>query len=275
MNSAAQTPYYREKLRQELASRCERNPRYSVRAYAMALELDAGTLSKLLNGKQIPSYKLSERLMKGLCLGQQEQEMFLSSVVEIQKNRQLQRLSPRLRAYQTTRTTADLSLDLYRIVSDWHHFAILELTYHEDFDSSPRWIAKELGISVIEAQMAVDRMLQFNLLKRHKNTLVKTNEQLSSVDKHLTTPAHKKNQKQFLEKAITSLENDPLEERSMTSMTMNIDPEKIPVAKRMIRDFNQALCQYLETGKRKRVYNMQISLYPLQKKSKPKTGAKA
>ena len=71
---------------------------------------------------------------------------------------------------------------------------------------------------------------------------------------------------QFLEKAVVSLEEDPIEERSITSMTMAIDPEKLPAAKKMIREFNQTLCQFLENGKRKRVYNLGVALYPIQKK---------
>jgi hypothetical protein len=75
----------------------------------------------------------------------------------------------------------------------------------------------------------------------------------------------KKNQKQFLEKAIYSLENDPLEERSHTNMTMAIDSKKMELAKQMIREFQMALCNVLETGKRDQVYNLSVALYPLQK----------
>ena len=259
--------FFRERLNQELVARCDRNPRYSVRAFAKALALDAGTLSRILNGKQIPSFKLSQRIVDSLALSPQERDYFFSSVAMIQRGRQLKRLSHSVNAYPEIKPVKDLSLDLYRIISDWYHFAILELTFVNDFESDPSWIANQMGISETEAKLAIERLLQFQLLQRRKNgKLFKTDAQLSSADKHLTTAAHRKNQKQFLEKAIDSLENDPIEERSMTSMTMAINPEQLPLAKKMIREFNQKLCETLEKGSRERVYNLEVALYPLQKK---------
>jgi hypothetical protein len=51
-------------------------------------------------------------------------------------------------------------------------------------------------------------------------------------------------------------------------MTMAIDPEKLSAARQMIREFNQSLCQFLESGKRTRVYNLGVALCPLQVKEK-------
>ena len=44
-----------------------------------------------------------------------------------------------------------LQMDTFRVISDWYHFGILELTYLKSFKSDPRWIAKALGITEIEA----------------------------------------------------------------------------------------------------------------------------
>ena len=264
------TAFYIKHLKAVLAERCDRNPRYSVRAIAKALDIDAGTISRIMSGKQIPSYKLSKRITSRLALTTEEESQFLSSVAESQSLRNLKRVSPaflRVQAKNSSCQPTDLSIDFYRIVADWYHAAILELTFTHDFESSPRWIAKELGISSAEATLAIGRLLEFGLLQRDASrNLRKTNVHLSTTDKHLTTPALRRNQLQFLEKAIQSLENDPIEERNMSSMTMAIDPEKLPLAKQMIREFNQYLCQFLETGARKRVYNLEIALYPIQKK---------
>lgn len=269
--------FYQQKLKSELAGRCERNPRYSIRAFAKALNVDVGALSRILSGKQIPSFKLAQTLLAALNLEAEELDQFMDSVAETQKGRNLERLSPLVRKYKTKLTDAkpsDLSIDLYRILADWYHVAILELTFTDEFQPNPRYIAKELGITVTEASLAVGRLESFGLLKIEDGIYSKTNAALSTADKHLSTPALRKNQKQFLDKAIHSLENDPIQERSITSMTMAIDPEKLPIAKQMIREFNQSLCKFLESGKRKRVYNMEIALYPLQVKTQPKSKLK-
>lgn len=259
------TAYYQKRLKEELAHRCERNPRYSVRSFARALQIDAGALSRILGGKQIPSFKLAQKLIDALDLEQDERRNFLASLAETQRSRGLERLSPVFMALESTLPQREFSIDVYRVIADWYHVAILELTYVEGFQSNARWIAKQLGISAAEAQLAIDRLLELELLEKKKNKLVKTQTQLTTADKHLTTPALRKHQKQLLLKAIDSLENDPVEARNITSMTMAIDPTKLVAAKEMIREFNKKLCAFLEEGKQKRVYNLGVALYPLQK----------
>ena len=43
---------FRERLQAELAARCERNPGYSLRAFANSLGIDHATLSQLMRGKR-------------------------------------------------------------------------------------------------------------------------------------------------------------------------------------------------------------------------------
>jgi len=88
----------------------------------------------------------------------------------------------------------------------------------------------------------------------------------TTADKTTTNAALRKHQRQSLEKALHSLENDPIEARSMTSMTMAIDPARLPEAKRLIEDFTQKLSQFLENGQSTSVYQLGIALFPLQKK---------
>jgi uncharacterized protein (TIGR02147 family) len=257
--------FYRDCLKRELARRCEKNPRYSLRAYARAMGIDPTAVSRFLSGKQIPSYRLAQQIFATLDFSPEEQDQFLSSLAATHRARGLQRLEPIFRQYQPSGPPADLSVEVFKVISDWYHFAILELPYTEGFESNARWIARELGITPAEAALAVDRLVKLGLLQWKGEQLVRTEEQLVTPDRHVTTPALKRHQKQVLEKAIHSLENDPLERRSMSTMTMAINEKKLPEAKRLIREFEQSLCALLDKGKRTRVYNLGICLYPLQR----------
>jgi uncharacterized protein (TIGR02147 family) len=259
-----ETGIYKNILKEELSKRCERNASYSIRSFAKSLELDAGALSRILSGKQIPSMKVVERLLSKLDLSHEQKEVFLKSVAEVQRQRGLQRLAPAFKRIEGRLAQKDLSIDLYRVIADWYHVAILEMTLTKNFQSNVISIAKQLGISRTETKLALERLLDLGLLKLERGRLIKTDVQLSTTDKHLTTPALRKNQKQFLEKAIASLDQDPIEKRSHTSMTMAIDPSKMNQAKKLIRDFNKSMCELLESGEQKQVYNLQIALYPLQ-----------
>jgi uncharacterized protein (TIGR02147 family) len=260
------TDLHRHYLNDELARRCERNPSYSLRAFAKALGIDAGTLSKILNGTQPLSFKMAEKILPKLELAPAQQTQFFQSLAQYQGARKLQRVQTPLKLTEREYKGDDLSIEYYRVIADWYHIALMEMTFLKGFRPEPRYLAQELGIGVMEAKLALERLISLGLLEKKNGKIVKAKEKLSTTDRHLTTPALRKNQKQFLEKAIHSLENDQLEERSHTNMTMAIDSSKMEIAKKMIREFQMALCNYLESGKRDRVFNLSIALYPVQKK---------
>jgi transcriptional regulator with XRE-family HTH domain len=59
---------FRQFLQEELASRCVRNPRYSLRAFARYLRLDHSTLSQLLRGRRRFTARTVERIGTRLSL---------------------------------------------------------------------------------------------------------------------------------------------------------------------------------------------------------------
>lgn len=189
----------------------------------------------------------------------------MASIATVQKGRDLKRMSPAFRKWESSAKPKDLGLDLFRCISDWYHYAILELTFTEGFQPNPEWIAERLGISLNEVRYAIDRLLELGLLERHGDSFRKIDSHITTADKHLTTPALRRRQRQILEKAGDAVDSVPLDRRSQTAMTMAIDPELLPIAKRMIEDFTLKLCTFLESKKRKQVYEMSVSLFPLQK----------
>ncbi len=260
-------PAYKIQLAEELHRRCTKNARYSIRAFARALNLDPGALSRILSGKQIPSFHVAEKILSNLDFTPNERAIFLDSLNEVQKKRPLKRVRQESNnPFLNNLSQNELNIELYKVISSWYHIAILELTMLDNFEGNSKWISKQLGISQVEAKLALDRLFDLNLLEVKNGKIRKTQEQLTTNSKTISTPALRTNQKEFLEKAIESLENDPIEERNTTSMTMAIDPELLPLAKEKIHDFNKELCQLLESKSKRRVYNLEIALYPLQKK---------
>jgi uncharacterized protein (TIGR02147 family) len=212
---------------------------------------------------------MARKIFAALDIPPAEQAKFLSSLAETIRAKGLQRIDPLLKKLShEPKPAAELSIDLFRVIADWYHSAILELTFEKNFKADPRWISQELDISITEAKLALERLLKLGLLEEKSGRVSKSQERFTTADKHLTNAALKRNQKQILEKAIYSLENDPIEERSHSSMTMAIDPKNLPAAKKLISQFNRSLCDLLESGEQQRVYNLGISLYPVQKKNK-------
>jgi uncharacterized protein (TIGR02147 family) len=260
---------YKEILKNELAKRTARNPRYSLRSFARTLGFEPTVISQILSGKRIPSPKTAKRLIKGLGIGPDEAQNFLSSLAETQQSRNLLRSSPYFRHFELSKEPRqELALDQFKVISDWYHYAILALAQTQQFQSSPKWIASQINISELEAKLAIERLKNLGLLKEEDKKLKSSEEGFITADQAITNSALRKHQAQILEKALDSLQNDPIEERNMTSMTVAIDPKRIPEAKKLIQSFTQDLVRLLETGERTRVYEIGFALFPLQKKEK-------
>jgi transcriptional regulator with XRE-family HTH domain len=111
---------FREVLASELACRRARNRRYSLRAFARDLSIDHATLSQLMRG--------------------------------------VRRITPRVIAMLAPQLRLTVS-DITRHSADAVDAALLEAIAKPDFQTSSRWIAIRLGISVDEINIALQRLL--------------------------------------------------------------------------------------------------------------------
>lgn len=206
----------------------------------------------MLSGKRRVSTRVIQRICDRLSVRPDLRAFLLSSIVP-KKNQPADSYAP----------VHQIAADAFAVIADWYHFAILELTFAENFDSSPRWIAKRLGISTAQVKIAVDRLKRIDLLREVDGRLRKTKNLISNGDEGFSAPALKELQRQVLEKALHAIDHVPQQEKDITSMTMAIDERKLPEAKRRLQRFRRELCAYLEAGPRSRVYHLGLQLYPV------------
>ena len=242
---------FRLVLQQEFVNRCRKNPSYSLRAFARALGIEPSPLSAILRGKRPLTKKTQKKLGLALGLSLDELERFKNATGTAATDFQ------------------QLTLDNYALISDWYHYAILELTRVESFKPDVKYIARILNISQTEAHIAIERLQRLGLLEiDDEGKWLDTTPKgyATNINGDLTSPASRKLQRQVLEMSLDALENLPTEVRNHNSMTMAIDPTDLPAAKEMIKNFRRELCAFLERNEKpKSVYQLAISLYPLTK----------
>src|SRR5688572_11232264 len=109
------TSDYREIMRQELARRIKQNPRYSQGAFARDLDLTAGRLSEILNGKQGLSSKAGEDIGKALRLNDEERQYFLDLITLAHGRSRVLRENARIRLlrYRKLPELTDLQSDIF------------------------------------------------------------------------------------------------------------------------------------------------------------------
>lgn len=245
---------FRRVLLQNLSDGRVRNPSFSQRALARRLGIGSSALSEFLNGKRQISQSLATRIADRLGLGPEQRQEYESEFRPDQKSR--------------IREAVQIDMNRYHLISEWQHFAILSLAETQGFKSDPIWIAARLGISITKASQGIDRLVRLGLLRRgRRGNLVITGQQFTTSDEvaHLSL---RRSYAEDLELARASLDGDSVEIRDFTAITMALDPERIPIAKRMIREFRDALCVLMESGNKKEVYKLCIQLIPLSESSR-------
>ncbi len=229
-------------LEAQLNKRCEKNPYYSLRAFAQFLDIDHSTLSQMIRGKRKITPAMQQRLGSKLGLGPKE-----------------------LKQFDPTLNYSEVMLDLFEITSEWYYFAIMELMVVNDFRPDPKWISERLGVEIGEIKSAILRLVNagFISIDSDGNWVDTSAKNVTTLDHNLTSPAHIKMQTQLLDKAADAMGKYGLEKRSQTGMTMAIDRSKLPKAKEMIIKFQRELCAFLEDGDQNDVYHLGISLFPM------------
>lgn len=263
---------FRLYLQSELAARCQRNPRYSLRSFAETLAIGSSDLSKLIRRQRRLTDKMLVKLAKRLDLEPTIIEAFRTHLsTEKQSRRSIQRAGATIND-----TFKQLDLDSFHLVADWYHLAILELLKVKGFALTASTIAKSLGITVTEANIAVDRLQRLGLLEINaEGRWIDKAGATTSVTSDYTDVAKKKLQRQILEKASTALDNVPIAERDQSAILMAVSTKQLAAAKILIRDFRRQLCALMEEGDEKdQVYYLSVSLFPVMKKfGSPSSGS--
>lgn len=230
-------------LWQTYESSAERNEHYSVRAFARDLSLDSSTLVKIMSGKRNPSSKNLTLILDHLGLTVTEIEDFTFQYKKINS-------------------------DVFTIIADWEHFAILDLVLVPGISSDRDLISKKIGMSIHKTNKVIERLLRYGLLIEQKGELKKTNlfltNQLEGID---TSSAMKEYQRQVLGLGMSAIDSIEQDLKDITSITIATTPKNLAIAREEIKKFRRSLCSRLEDGEKTDVYQLAIQYFPLTKTS--------
>jgi|SaaInlStandDraft_7_1057024.scaffolds.fasta_scaffold46643_2 uncharacterized protein (TIGR02147 family) len=240
-------------LQEELVLRCKNNPAYSLRSFANNLDISPSFLSKILNRKRRVTDKVFKKLTTHLKLDSYTLKSFNQRMYG---NEDLDY------------SLYDINLEYFKVISDWYHFALLELLKVDGFNDSYDWMATRLGINANHVQSAVERLLKLGLLEKVNGKLIPSSSGNTTLNNNFTDMAFKKMQNDLLKKAISSLWDVDIEKRDQTSICMAIDPSDIKEVKKRLTKVRREMCEFLERPKENKptqVYNLSLSFFPLSK----------
>jgi uncharacterized protein (TIGR02147 family) len=238
-------------LREEFKKRKERNPQYSLRAFARSLKIHSSTLSAILNEKRKITYQQAQKILAELGLNRQER-----------KNILLKMIDEKTAAYPAPYT--ELSEDVIRMISGWEHFALLSCLDLDSTGKTTLQLATKIGLSLENAEQALERLEKFSLVKRKGAQWFSTGQSFTTTNE-ISSEAVRILNREYIHKALVSLDKNSIEDRHITGVTMAISSKKIATAKKMIVNFSRELADYLEADSRDEVYRLNIQFFPLSK----------
>lgn len=230
-------------LKSELNRRIADNEAYSLRAFARFLKMDPSTLSKIFRGHRKLGPKAQTNLLTKLNAHFEEASEFFAQIPD----------------------------DAYDLMPEWYDTAILEQITVTGFKATKKSLAQAFELSEKQIESALLRLKKLKLIRISTAGIVidATSGQTTNVTPYSTTATKRNLQKQFLKKAIASIDVDPIEDRDMTTITCAIDTEKLPMAKERIKAFRREMSELLTSGRKSnRTYNLTIALYPVTKDTK-------
>ncbi len=239
-------PFIHE-LKSQFYLRKQKNPAYSQRAFANSLNVDQSHLSKVIRGVRPPS-----------------QNFILSAGQALD-------LSPKMIRQFLNKSKLPVKTNYFKVeheylISNWRHFAILELTKTIYFKPDPNWIAYKLNTPVSEIKDILKRLVALGYLDTSCSPWKVLSPNNSWTNMTSSSSTKKRLQKSLLKKSINSLDETEFKLRENASLTVQCSPEELPIIKQMFLEFRTHVDQYLEeTGPHTDVYQMVLGFFPLTK----------
>jgi uncharacterized protein (TIGR02147 family) len=260
---------YRHWLKHQLSEKCRTNPNYSMRAMARSFSISPSYLSQIINGKRNLTLKGATRIASRMKLQIREKEYFFA-LVEFENAKDPDtkvHLASRVARFPKKYNVENLSVDSFRLLSDWYHFPILQLIKIPGFEFSVNKIAAKLEISSQLAADAVTRLERLNLIKKNEAgkyvQVFENNIRVESKDANLALQTF---HKQMLEKAITSLKSQTPQEKYVGSETIAFDSSQLPKVESMINEFMDQLLTLAQAAKKPdEVYHLNVMFFRLTK----------
>lgn len=242
-----------------------------MRAMAKSFEISQAALSQVLSGKKNLSSETAGRVAEKLGLNARESDYFVL-LVQLESTsdpRHKDLLLKKINSSFPRQKVTDFSVDLFRAISSPHHFTILMMTELEDFDFSPKFLAKRLGITALEAELSIVRLEQLELLEKTEDGRYRRVRGNLQVMSDAPNTAMKAYHKSILGAAIESIDRDLPKDRITSSEQVALRKSDLKELRRLVQEFySKVSCLSSKPGKKDAVFNVGVLAFDLTKERK-------
>ena len=267
---------YRTYLKAKLAERVTCNPAYSLRAMARQVGLAPSLLCEVMKGSRPLTSKSALKLSNHFQMSEREADYFhLLVQFENETSEELRALiTNKIKILKPQAEIKDLSIDAFKSIAEWFHIPILELTQIPHFQFTSKNIAATLGISEIEATVAIERLERLELLEKNLQGKYQKVNSRFIANATISNSAFKHFNKSFLDKAALALDTQSPEERFSGSETFAFSPENLSEAKQISEEFfNRMVALADKDSNPNEIYHLNVQFFRVTQSSKKRENA--
>jgi uncharacterized protein (TIGR02147 family) len=271
---------YRNIIRGKFVEKRSKNASFSLRAFAKRLGVDSGYLSYVLNGKRNLSDAMTVQFAERLELSAEESKRF-ELLVRLektesaeQKRRLLDQLNDEMPEEEKVR---NLTVDHFVMISEWYHFAILELLNDKKFDWTTENVAKSLNVSGAEVELALERMRSLEIIDYQYGSRPQKITDRVKVQSQAPNDALRKYHTTMLQKAAEALLTQKTDERITTTRNLTLSRKQLKAADELADEFFRKLKKLSETkgDDTNEVYHFSVNGFAITENQKLKKEKKA
>lgn len=263
-------------LNYQLKLKKNKNPRFSLRSWSSQLDYkNPSLLSQVLSRKRTINSLLLKKIISNLKLSGAQKKYF-EVLILYKKSKTLDEqklyldIIDELRP-KSSKFVRSIDIELFKVISDWHHTAILELLNLKDFQSNPVWIRKALNyeVSTSEIDDAIKRLISLKLIEKSKTgKLVRRQNESLLLENNISSSAIQSFHKKMLDKASSAIESQCIEDRDLRGSTLAIKSSDYKKILEIIKYAHSEIIKYASSGDGDEVCHFNTQFFHLTKKER-------
>ncbi len=263
---------YQSYLKSELDVRKNKNPSYSLRAFARDLEVSFSYLSEILAGKGSLSIPKATHIMTRLQGSVDEVAYFRTLVaIESAKTRpEIVAAKEILGAMKVQHRIKRISLDDFHLIADWYHLAIVEFFEICQQPITGELIANRFNLKLRDAEEALNRLIRLKLICYDKKTsrLVLDSKSHIVGGANIPSKAIRHYHKQILKKAMGAIDDFSPEKREINTLVFSVNDGMKAEIKALLKNLqNDAIKISNYPRKCDEIYALSVQFFPLVTKT--------
>jgi uncharacterized protein (TIGR02147 family) len=256
-------------------------PQFSYRYFSRIAGFSSPNFLKLVaEGKRNLSPQSIAKFARGLGLDQKEQETFETLVLlgQSETDAERNRYLARLERHASKSAASRLEEAQFKVYSLWYALPIREMLLLPDFVEDPAWIGRRLRPPVKPADVntALELLEQTGLVVRGEEGKLRPASTKISTGPRVRSLAVRNYHRAMLQLASDTLDQVAVEDRDVTSLTLNLTRSEYEQARARIERFRRELLDSFDEKPGddhdpREVYQVGFQLFPITKDG-PKAG---